>query len=654
MTNNHLRKKRCSYKAGVLITILIIASAHAISQQSDKKMLTNLYAVEFLNDNITAPGNFFPFPKYGDEAWKSVPDDIRAAYIAEGEKLLGEKWEAVPAMLFTEFRKNGNRSRYEFLSFLRRDKLIKLVLAELLEQEGRFMNDIVNGIWVVSEETWWGTSAHYGPNLPDVQRVQEVDLMHAETASMMALIKYLLHDELNKVSPLISRRISYEVERRMLVPCMTQKFWWMNAGMNWNPWIVSNWLMCLLLEEQDQGKRSDALVKIFSNLDSFIDSYHDDGGCDEGAAYWSRAAGAMFDCLDWLSRGSNGKIDIFSQPKIKEMGRFIGKMYITDEYFVNFADTRPRMSPDVAQIYRYGKTINDSMMMKFAAYNAGRRNFFEGKNNINHRPFLGGMNRVLSMLLQLNEFKSIENTAVIERDHWLPNLQVMTARSSLNAKEGLFLAMKGGHNAEAHNHNDVGNFIVYGNGKPVIIDVGVGTYERNTFNHMRYTIWTMQSLYHNTPVINGVAQKDGKEFSSKDVKYSQNNREASMSMDISNAYPKEAQVITWNRRVRLIRNKEIVVNEEFELLKHIVPSEIILMTSCEVEILNDRIKLSNGDDIYFIHFDPKICRAFAEKITLEDPSLISFWGDKLYRMKLVVKGNNLRNSIKYTIKKQGA
>jgi hypothetical protein len=651
-TQHHYCKCFSSRISVLVLLLLVVFAGNASSQKPNREILTALYSQEFLNGNVLPLSDFHPYPAYGDDAWKNIPEDVKQAYIREGEKLLGEKWEAVPAMLFTEFRKNGNRSRYEFHSFLRRDKLIKLVFAELLEQKGRFMGDIVNGVWVLCEETWWGTSAHYAPNLPDVQRAQDVDLMHAETASLLALTNYFLKDEFNKISPLVTKRISYEINRRMLVPCMTQKFWWMNAGMNWNPWIVSNWLMCVLLEEENQTKRSDALRRIFSNLDSFVDSYPNDGGCDEGAAYWSRAAGSLFDCLDWLSRASNDKICIYDQPKIREMGRFIGKMYIADNYYVNFADTRPRLSPEVAQIYRYGKALNDTMMIHFAITNARKANYFDGEKNINHRPFIGGMNRVLAMLLALNDMKAVKASAVIERDHWLPDLQVMTARSTLNTKEGLFLAMKGGHNAEAHNHNDVGNFIVYGNGKPVIIDVGVGTYERNTFNHMRYTIWTMQSLYHNAPVINGIAQKDGKDFRSSNVKYYQNNKEASFSLDLAKAYPREAGVKTWNRNVKLIRSKEVVVDEQYELEEFKQPSEIILMTSCNVEILNNKIRLTDEKDTFFVHFDGRKCEAVAELINLEDPALINFWGNKLYRIKLIAKGNNLKNSFRYKITMQ--
>ena len=46
-----------------------------------------------------------------------------------------------------------------------------------------------------------------------------------------------------------------------------------------------------------------AVHKILRSLDNFIDPYHDDGGCDEGPGYWSRAGGSLFDCLELLLFG---------------------------------------------------------------------------------------------------------------------------------------------------------------------------------------------------------------------------------------------------------------------------------------------------------------------------------------------------------------
>ena len=76
-------------------------------------------------------------------------------------------------------------------------------------------------------------------------------------------------------------------------------------------------------------------------------------------------------------------------------------------------------------------------------------------------------------------------------------------------KNGFFVATKGGYNNESHNHNDAGTFLLEYDD---FIDAGVGTYTRQTFSSERYSIWTMQSNYHNLPMVNGVPQQFGSEF----------------------------------------------------------------------------------------------------------------------------------------------
>ena len=82
---------------------------------------------------------------------------------------------------------------------------------------------------------------------------------------------------------------------------------------------------------------------------------------------------------------------------------------------------------------------------------------------------------------------------------------------------GLTLAVKGGHNGEHHNHNDVGSFVVASDGVPVIVDAGRPTYTAQTFGPDRYAIWTMQSGWHNVPVIGGREQLPGAAHAARDV-----------------------------------------------------------------------------------------------------------------------------------------
>lgn len=58
---------------------------------------------------------------------------------------------------------------------------------------------------------------------------------------------------------------------------------------------------------------------------------------------------------------------------------------------------------------------------------------------------------------------TVANKAVAPfvRDIWLPETRVMVACDAAGSSQGYYLAVKGGHNDESHNHNDVGHFIIY-------------------------------------------------------------------------------------------------------------------------------------------------------------------------------------------------
>ena len=49
------------------------------------------------------------------------------------------------------------------------------------------------------------------------------------------------------------------------------------------------------------------------------------------------------------------------------MGQYIYKVWVDDEYYINFADASAINNPDAGMVYRYGKRINDSLMIGFGA-----------------------------------------------------------------------------------------------------------------------------------------------------------------------------------------------------------------------------------------------------------------------------------------------
>jgi hypothetical protein len=595
--------------------------------------------------------DYHPFPTWQEHSsWQALPESVRKLYVSQAEKLLGYNWPDLPATMFLEFKRNGNRTHYEAPHFDRRTRLGQLVLAECMEGRGRFLDDIANGIWAICEESFWGVPAHIsaqkaGSGLPDVTE-PIVDLFAAETGSLLAWTHYLLGEQLDSVSPLLKPRIRLEIERRILQPCRTRdNFGWMGfhdrSVNNWNPWINSNWLACVLLMEQDNATREQTVVKILKSLDRFLAGYGDDGGCDEGPSYWGRAGASLFDNLELLSSASNKALNFYQVPLIQNIGRYIYRVHIAGSYFVNFADGPGVLSPPAELVYRYGKRINDPLMMQLALT----------------LPRSGGMGRIASIGRELailwDPMPTGETPAAAPmiRDHFFKDVQVMVARSQAGSSKGLYVAAKGGHNAESHNHNDVGHYIVYLDGQPMIIDAGVGTYTAKTFGPQRYEIWTMQSAYHSLPAIDGVMQAPGREFAARAVKYAVDNDKAELQLDIAGAYPAEAHLQNWLRTIRLQRNKEVLVKENYRLTAPVKEITLAWLTPCQVlaskagslrfiSTMTGGAKAAEMELLYnAADFSVKL-----EEVPLDDERLSSVWGAKLTRVLLVAAKPTLQKA----------
>lgn len=555
---------------------------------------------------------------------------MRQSYISFGQRYAGKAWSSLPATVFAEYKKTGNRVNYERLMFDKRRQLAALVMAEIVEGRRRFLPDIVNGLQSTLEETWWGLPAHYKTELPRVED-QTVDLFNAETASLLAYTRNMLADELDHYSPLLTKRIDQEIARRILQPAVKTRYWWKTAAMNWNPWICSNWLACVLFCEHDEARKAEAIRQIEQACDAFMNAYPADGGCDEGPHYWDRAAASLFETQYLLGKTLN-------HDKLKAMESYIYKMYIGNGYAVNFADAHGNKALlNVNIAYPFGLLTGDKTMCQYAAYVGQQADImhhaaelFDKSGNWPSLP------RELLFLKHIRQFMREQPREPKLKSAWLPNLQIMTTREP-------FVAFKGGHNGESHNHNDVGSFIVYMDGEPLLLDSGVGEYTAKTFSKQRYEIWTMQSDYHNLPRINGCSQHDGKQYAARVVSY----KPGQLTLDLAGAYPKEASVRWWKRTVRTQDNRRVEVTDDYSLYDYKAPTQLVLMTP--IRPVADKVGIVQLGR-HRIRYDARQLEPVVEDISeLLDPVLQQQWGLCMYRIVLTVKNQPLKTKLKYYI-----
>ncbi|TVQ28880.1 MAG: hypothetical protein EA382_01005 [Spirochaetaceae bacterium] len=616
------------------------------------------------------PTDYFP-PARDRETWGRVERQDADAIVSDAERLMDVDWPVLPAVRYADYRRNGDRSRFEEVYFGRRARVTANLLAEAVENRGRFVEEIVTGCIAICEETSWTVPAHNGPYRDGVERVLAdptepiVDLFSAETGSLLSAVVRMVGPQLDGFTPMVSERITREVRTRLIDPFVARDdFWWMGFGEretnNWNPWIVSSLLSSLYALRPDPGLATTVVRKALRCLERFVDIYADDGGCDEGASYWGHAAGSLFDAADLLRHMTGGAIDLLSIPKVSEMGRYLYRVHIDRSWFVNYADGPAWIDTASPQlVYRFGKAIGDDRLAALGV------ELFRTLTPLGADPDRDRyVIRAIWSLLHAGEFRT--STLVYEpcTDAWLPGIQVIAARSE--SRPRLFWSAKGGDNHESHNHNDVGSFVLFCDGLPVIIDPGVERYTAKTFSDDRYTIWTMRSAYHNLPIINATEQRADSAADphpAAGVAARVGADAVEFELDIAPAYPTDSGVESWTRRFLFDRadpgDPSLSVAETVVLSQPSGSAELVFMTWAKPDLSPTGFRVRAGDPLADATDGPTVAMAFdpasgatigsptVERIATDDPRLTKVWGAAIHRVVIPVTFTRERSQIAY-------
>ena len=548
-------------------------------------------------------------PAKDREFWDSRYD---ATIVKDAEEKMGFNWPVIKATDFMEFDKSGDRLCMQTPYDARRSMLNLFALAEILEHKGRFLPDIVNGLFAVCEETYWGLSAHKPPfvkleNIPDPQ-APTLDLFAGETASDVSIIYHILYDELYDFCPEILKRIEDEIERRIEIPFINRRdFWWQGYQYpdvnNWNPWILSNILTATLVVEHRRTYRTRIIEKALYELEMIYNRYPDDGGCDEGIVYWTASGARFFEFFENLYIASNGKVNFFTDEKAKRVFSYPLRAYVGNNYFVNYSDGGCHigyhgLTPGF--LYILGKRTGETKFFDFAVSRRDDKGLQEQRTSVAR---VANFKRVLNDYVYKYEVEALEGEYRPE-DYVLPNLQVSFMRAG-----GFYYSAKGGHNSESHNHNDVGSCVCYYDENPIIIDSGNAVYTKKTFTNERYTIWTNQSSWHNLPTINGQMQLPG--WQKRADVFEVSGKETTVGFKLT--YPEEAMLSNVIRKYNVDENGVYICdNFEFtqdknEVIENfltcrnvkvdgnnvIFDDEFVLSPSIPVEVIVERVNFEN-------------------------------------------------------------
>lgn len=529
-------------------------------------------------------------------AWKQVADapDFSGT-VKDAEKLRKKPMPELTDDLFLDFSRTGNRSRCQSVLSQRHGRLPAFVMAECIENQGRFLPDIEQTIREICSEKTWVMPAHDGSLANFKGETQEVDLAVAALSWNLATTHYWLGD---KLSPEIRKLIQDELERRTIgsmesfVKTGKPRMWWATGTNNWNAVCLAGVTGTALAMEPSVERRAFLVAAAEKYIEYFKKGFTSDGYCSEGMGYWNYGFGNFVLLAETLLQATGGRLDLFADPLIKQVALFGPRMEIIPGVYPSFADCSIGSRPD-------------TRMMAFLS-----RRFQLGMTDVEAQGIgLAGGSSSSLFTFGVHGFDN-SATAVppaksgIGRDlrNWFSEAGILICRPN-DPASGLGVALKGGHNGEHHNHNDVGSYVVALAGKTPLLDPGGEIYTRRTFSKDRYVSGVLNSFGHPVPRFGEVLQKTGSAAAAKVLKKEFTEDTDTLALDLRAAYPVKGlarmeRTFVYSRAGR----GSLTVTDHAEL-EQATPFETALITFSEWQRDGSRLRVGSGEEAVDVAID---------------------------------------------------
>ncbi|MDF2963254.1 MAG: hypothetical protein K0S39_4989 [Paenibacillus sp.] len=493
-----------------------------------------------------------------EEAYRPQIAEIREA----ADLLLKEETPELTYSLFRLFADKGTRSEYERVYFLRRKRLTTFALMAWLEPENSaYTEALCNAVWSLCDEYTWCLPAHIlrGPEMstavdislaadPGESTGYTVDLFAAETAFALSEILALTADSL---PALLQRRIREEVIRRVLRPFVQGgPFDWETATHNWASVCAGSIGAAAIYLLADTEELSGVLQRVLPAMDSYLRGFEEDGACTEGYLYWQYGFGYYVYFADLLSQRTDGALNLFASNKVREIALFQQKCFLDKRKVVNFSDSLPEAGIFMG-LSHYLKGLYADVEAPEAALRAG----YSEDHCSRWAP------AVRNLLWFRPEEQGVPWGSA---SYYLKDAQWLVSRH-LTPQGRYMFAAKGGHNAEPHNHNDIGHFILCAEGVTLLADLGSGQYTRSYFGPQRYEILCNGSLGHSVPVINGRGQREGADAKAKVLETNRSGDREVYALELASAYEAAVSLQSLERRFMWLKSElpQLVLEDKF-------------------------------------------------------------------------------------------
>lgn len=324
--------------------------------------------------------------------------------------------------------------------------------------------------------------------------------------------------------------------------------WWENASMNWsavcsgNVGIAAYYIKklqnilqdklsdetCYGLSDNIYDKLADKcsievisdeeyntiMNRVTDSMICYLKSMGNDGACSEGVGYYKYGMEYFLKFYEIL-RDENRQENINKIGDFHNVALFLQKAYLGCGNSVNFSDCqlKNKLKPGIlcmlSSIYEDVKINEDFVADNSLKFDTEFMEILGGEEC--HRWLGAYCDYVWVKTYGKNlktQYYSDDKYAYSDKESFSIFQDTQWYIKRWNRDTCFYI--KGGHNDESHNHNDVGSFGFIFKGEEILCDLGAGEYTKDYFGDGRYDILCNSSRGHNVPVIDELYQKSGK------------------------------------------------------------------------------------------------------------------------------------------------
>lgn len=426
-------------------------------------------------------------------------DPEYGAMVKAAEKLLRSPIPDQPDDLFLDYSRTGNRERFQGVAGSRRSRLAPLVLAECVENRGRFIPALQDLLTTLCVEKTWVLPAHDAKLVNFYGKEITNDLASSAMGWELSLADYLVGE---KLAPTVRGQLRHEIHRRIIEPCQDmirgkrKPDRWFTMTNNWNAVCLCNVTGAGLIQIQSRDERAEFVAAAEQYITYFLSGFTPDGYCSEGLGYWNYGYGHFALLAENVRLATGGKIDMLYWKQAYEPALFGARIQIIGGVSPAFADAPVEGHPAQWLMWllnhRLGLGLEEYAKLQSAVADLSATMIFAEVAKIPAKASTG------TFQLPAKQLRT-----------WFDVAGIYIGRPRPRSACKFGVALKGGNNAENHNHNDVGSYTVVNVDRPVLLDPGSEVYTKRTFGAHRYESNMLNSYGHPVPVVAGQLQRTG-------------------------------------------------------------------------------------------------------------------------------------------------